>query len=445
MIYSSHMSKRVHFIGIGGSGLSAVAQIAKNFGYDVDGCDMASETPYLEKVKKAGIRTFVGHHPDHLKGVDLVAVTPAMFYQNRQDPELVEGQRLGILKKWQDFLGQDLHRGKFVISIAGTHGKSTTTAWAGELLAQASLDPTVEVGATVTAWKNNIRLGKSQYFISEADEFDNNFASYQSDVAILTMIELDHPEYFGTYSNMLEIFNQFLAHLNPKGLLIYNADSQGCKDLKLPQNSISYSYKQITNLIQKPNNSSFTYQNQNYQISLPGLHNIQNSLAIIELGKYLKIKNNFVFNSLKNFSGTGRRLELLGEKNGVKVYDDYANHPSSFKASLDGVIQQNPNSKIIAVIEPHTFSRLRSMLSELPESLKNADEVIVSKIFASREKDPGNFTGEDIAAVIPNGKYVPEFPNIVQYLKTNTQPKDIVLVMGSGNSHLLSRQILESL
>lgn len=438
--YNLPVSKHIHFIGIGGSGMSAIAQIAQNSGFEVDGCDTASDTPYLDKVKKAGIKTFVGHDPSHLHNVDLVAVTPAMFYQNNDTPELVEARNKGIMKKWQDFMGQDLHQGKFVICVAGTHGKSTTTALAGLLLEQADLDPTVEVGATVKDWHNNIRLGQGKYFVSEADEFDDNFATYRSDVIILTMIELDHPEYFGTIDKMLECYQKFINHLKPNGLVIYNSDSPLIHKLKLPKNSISYTLSEFPQL----------------SLSQPGLHNRQNALAILKLANYLKIDSQIAFSVLTSFQGLGRRLDFLGEKNGIKVYDDYANHPSSFAATLQALHEKYPYDKIIAVIEPHTFSRLRALLSELPESLKLADQVIVSKIFASREQDPGNFTGQDIANVIPNSIYIPEFSDIVNHVKSRTKSSanhalkksrtnHVFIVMGSGNSHLLSRQILESL
>lgn len=446
------MSKHVHFIGIGGSGMSAVAQIAQNFGFTVSGCDIAASTPYLEKVKKAGIKIFLGHHPSHLENVDLVAVTPAMFYQNQDNPELVTAQKLGILKKWQELMGQDLHRDKFVIAIAGTHGKSTTTAWAGQLLKLAGLDPTVEVGATVNAWQNNILLGKSKYFVCEADEFDNNFASYHPDIVILTMIELDHPEYFGTYKKMLNTYEKFLSQIKPGGSLIYNQDSPGCIEL-LSRKSftqphfrlIPYSLKQTEKISLSPESSSFRFRNSFFQIQLPGHHNIQNSLGVICLGNLLHLNQNFIKTALKNFTGTGRRLEFLGQKGGIKVYDDYANHPSSFKASIDGVIQQNPHHKIIAVIEPHTFSRLKALLHELPTALQKADQVIFTKIFASRETDPGNFSGQDLATAVTGAWYLPENADIIKHLQKTIGPESVVLVMGSGNSHLLSREIFQSL
>jgi UDP-N-acetylmuramate--alanine ligase len=415
--------KHIHFMGIAGSGMSAVAQITKAYGYQVTGCDLK----------------LAGHSVDHLKNVDLLLVTPAVFYQNNSHPEVAEARKRGILMTWQDFMGKYLHTDKFLICVAGTHGKSTTTALAGLLLEQAGLDPTVEVGATVKAWHNNVRLGKSQYFISEADEFHDNFATYRPDIAILTLIEYDHPEYFGSYDRMLESYLSFLRNLKSGGTIIYNADSPGCQQLisQLTTHSsqlIPYTIKDFP---------------KNLSLSQPGDHNKSNALAILRLGNHLAIDNLTIYSVLQNFSGLERRLDLIGEKNGVKVYDDYANHPSSYQATLQALKEVHPNSNIIAVIEPHTFSRLRSLLSELPDAVKLADEIIVSKIFASREQDPGNFTGQNIVDALhhPNAKYIPEFSDIVNHVSSHVKSRahHVILVMGSGNSNHLARQIFASL
>lgn len=419
-------------MGIGGSGMSAVAQIAHSQGYQVSGCDLSLDSPYISKVKKLNINISQGHSADHLQNVDILAVTPAVFYQNDDHPETALGRKNNILMKWQDFLGKYLHKDKYLICVAGTHGKSTTTALAGLLLERAGFDPTVEVGATLKDWGNNVRIGKSEYFITEADEFHDNFATYHPDIVILTLVEYDHPEYFGNVENMLLSYQRFLNNLKPSGVVIYNADSPLSKKLKFPKNSIPYHLSDFPKKI---------------KLSQPGNHNKLNALAIINLGKYLKIPNHLITQSLNHFSGLERRLDFLGEKNGVKIYDDYANHPSSFAATISSVKELNPDSKIWTVIEPHTFSRLKAMLGELPGSIRDADHVIVSNIFASREKDPGDFTGQDIVDAIkhPNARYIPEFSDIVSYIVNHKSSIDVILVMGSGNSHKLSRQILEAI
>jgi UDP-N-acetylmuramate--alanine ligase len=414
----------VHFMGIGGSGMSAVAQIAKAQGFTVTGCDLQGQTPYSQ-----GLDVLKGHAADHLKGVDILAVTPAVYFQSTQHPELTEGREKKIVMTWQEFMGKYLHKNKLLICIAGTHGKSTTTTMAGLLLEQAGLDPTVEVGATVPAWHSNVRHGKSEYFISEADEYYHNFQHYTPDIVILNNIELDHPEYFKTLDKVLEAFQRFIDNIKPGGTLIYNADSENIKKLKLPKHAIGYSLAEFP---------------KDLKLGIPGEHNKANAMGIIKLGKLLKIKDHVVYETLKNFSGIGRRLELLGDPKGIKVYDDYANLPTAFAANLTALKQVNPQSRIWAIIEPHTFSRLKAVLTELKPSLALADKIIISKVFASRETDPGDFSGADIAKAC-DGEYIPEFKDIVAKVSSEAQAGDIVLIMGSGDSYKLARLILEAI
>lgn len=394
--------------------MSAVAQIAKAYGYDVSGCDQKQE----------------GHSIDHLNNIDILAVTPAIYYQNASHPEFIEAKKRNIVMTWQEFMGNYLHKNKFLVCVAGTHGKSTTTALAGLLLDQAGLDPTVEVGATLKEWHNNMRIGMSKYFVCEADEYHDNFASYHPDILILNNVEMDHPEYFKTETNLLAHFTRLIRRVRANGHIIYNSDSPLIHKLNLPTNAISYSLSDFPSKL---------------KLGVPGDHNKSNAMGIIKLAEILNIPYDLVAQSLNRFSGLSRRIELIGEKNGVKIYDDYANHPTAFAASIAGVKELNPVSKILAIIEPHTYSRLRAVLSDVPESLKNADQVIITKIFASRETDPGDFSGQDIANSIPNSLYIPEFSDVLSYVKNHQSLYELILVMGSGDSSKLAHQILDSL
>jgi UDP-N-acetylmuramate--alanine ligase len=430
--------KHVHILGIGGSAASGIAQIAKAYGYEVTGCDRAESTPYIEKAQKAGIHTFVGHDAAHLEGIDIVAVSPALLYQNNDHPEMVAARDAGKLMTWQQFLGEYLHKDKFVICIAGTHGKSTTTTLAGLVLESADLDPTVEVGATVPAWHNNVRIPRGtsgqvaagKYFVSEADEFNDNFKHYHPDVIVLNNIEMDHPEYFKTEENMLAAFQRFIDQLKPGGTLIYNTDSALIHKLRLPQDAIAY--------------TASDFEDANFTLSVPGTHNRSNALGVIALARLLHIPDDVTARAIKSFTGLARRVEFIGESNGIKVYDDYANHPTAFAASIASVKELNPQAKVWAVIEPHTYSRLRAVLPELPASVASADEVIVSKIYASREQDPGDFTGADIVNAMqhPHARYIPAFADVVTTIKAEAKPGDLILVMGSGDSYKLARDIL---
>jgi UDP-N-acetylmuramate--alanine ligase len=434
----------IHFLGIGGSGTSAAAQIAKHLGFNVTGCNQEN-TPYLDQVRASGIPVSIGHNPDHLLGSSLLVVTPAVFYQNPDHPEVTQAQTLNKLITWQEFLGKYILPNKITIAIAGTHGKSTTTALAGLLLESANLDPLVSLGATVPSWHNTARLGNGKHFVVEADEYYHNFLHYHPQIIILNNIELDHPEYFGTLDKVIDAFQHFVNQLDPSGLLIYNADSPQINRLVKPAHAIGYSLAAVTNLVQSPTQTTFTYQGQTYQLALMGKHNVANALGVIELANHLGIATEVVQSVLNSFTGIDRRLQLIGQKRSITVLDDYANHPTAFQATLAAAHQKYPTSNIWAVIEPHTYSRLRAVLPDLAPALHQANHVIFSKIYPSRETDPGDFSSATLAAAVPNSQSIPEFSHIAQYLASNTQPNDVILVMGSGDSYKLSRLIFDNL
>ena len=222
---------KVHFMGIGGSGVSAAALLAQKEGYQVTGCDLQAETPYLDKVVKAKIDVFKGHDTSHLNDVDLLVTTPAVFYQSSQHPELIEARNSGRLLVLRQFLGEYLFKNKRVVSIAGTHGKGTTTAMTGLVFEDAGLDPSVFVGATVKKWRSNFRSGKSDIFITESDEFYDSFLYYRPDVIILNNIEFDHPDYFKSEKEMVKSFAKHVNSLKGDKVFIFNQDSPGIKKL----------------------------------------------------------------------------------------------------------------------------------------------------------------------------------------------------------------------
>ena len=385
--------------------MAVVAEIAKAYGFKVSGCDLKLQ----------------GHNPDHLQNVDILCVTPAIFFQNNNHPEVELARQKNILITWQEFMGKYLHKDKFVICVAGTHGKSTTTAMVGELLTQSKLDPTIELGASGHS------IGKSKYFVTEADEYYGNFLHYRPNIAILNNIEFDHPEYFKTLDNMLDIFQKFVDQTD---LLIYNTDSPLIHKLKLPNNSIPYSISEFP---------------KDLILKVPGDHNKTNAMGVIKLAGLLKLLKSDYVKTLENFQGIDRRLQELGTVNGITVIDDYANHPTAFLNNIKALREKYSGKPIWVVIEPHTFSRLRAVLADLAPALKDADHVIISKIFASRETDPGDFSGSDIAEVIPGALYIPEFSDIIRHLTLNIKHPSVVLVMGSGNSDKLAREILHKL
>ncbi|MEK9200415.1 MAG: Mur ligase family protein, partial [Patescibacteria group bacterium] len=418
------------------------AQLAHHLGYIVTGCDLKPSSNYSGPLEKVRLKISTGHSADHLKDIDILAVTPAVFYDSDSHPEVVQARERGILMKWQEFMGKYLHEGKFLICVAGTHGKSTTTALAGLLLENAELDPVVEVGATVKEWQNNLRVGKGDYFISEADEFHDNFIYYHPNIIILNNIEMDHPEYFSDMKKLMNTFQSFVNNLLPNGVLIFNADSEN--NQKLVQQITRSDIKLVPYTLSE-------FDTYGYTLSIPGDHNKSNALGIIKLAEFLKIPAEAIAKTFTNFKGVGRRLDLIGEKDGIKVYDDYANLPTAFAANISSLKQLYPTSKFLVVIEPHTFSRLRAVLPDLPKSLARADKIIFTKTFASREKDPGDFSSQDLVDYtnkhLDNDKasLINEFGDIASFIKKEAKPNDIVLVMAAGSGHIISREILNSL
>src|SRR3989344_4065363 len=306
---------RIHFMGVGGSGVKGVYDLASKMGYIVSGCDL-----------KTG-----GHDVNHLKDTDLLVVSPAVLFQNNTHPEYAEAKKKDIAMTWEDFLGNNLLKDKKVIAIAGTHGKSTTTAMAGKLLVDAGFDPIVVLGATVPEWSGNSKFGKGDYAIVEADEFNNNFLNYHPEIIVINNIEFDHPDFFEDEKQIFESFDKFVDNLI------------GIKILITQKNSL----------------------NKHFNLKIIGEHNQKNANMVYLLGIALGIEEKIIKKSLEEFKGIGRRLELLGiSKSGFSVYDDYAHHPTAIKTTLDGVRENFPDKKIWVVIEAHGYKRTSKLLNQ---------------------------------------------------------------------------------
>ena len=458
--------KHVHFMGIGGSALAGVAVLAKNQGFKVSGCDLVEKTAYSRILEKANIKTLLGHDVIHLKDVDLLAVSPAVLTNSPDHPEVVEGKKRGILITWQAFLGEYLQKGKKVIGVCGTHGKSTTTAMLGLILEEAGLDPTVEVGALVGKWNSSIRQGDSDYFVCEADEFNHNFLNYQPGLILINNIEMDHPEFFKDEKEFLQAFVKFIKNIKqPKGLIV-NEENLGVQDLLrtmsdwLKENKV----KVIGCYLEKPFEFPFDLQYQAkvikktttgidfkvnedcFTLKATGLANVSNALGALACAFELGVKPGDVNRALSDSIGLSRRFELIGEVRGVKIFDDYAVHPIAVASTLQAARQKYPNSKIWAVFEPHQFSRLKLFMDQFALVLAQADKVIITKAYVGREKDQGTAKPQELAKKIGSkAVFLPEFEQIINYLREEAGKNELIIVFGAGNSYLLSKMIVEKL
>ena len=458
----------VHFIGIGGSGLSAIARLLKESGYEVTGSDRVL-SQFAADLQNEGISIYVGHHPRNVGGADLVIRSSAIGDDN---PEVKAAKRAGIpVYKRSDFLGQ-LMAEKIGIAVAGTHGKTTTTAMIAWALFAMKRDPSFIVGGTLNNLKINAHAGKGDFFVIEADEYDRMFLGLKPRIEVITNLEHDHPDIYPKFEDMYSAFQSFVDLLPPDGSLIVCAEDEGAATLlsharSKGLNIVSYSVQgeMTINSPQwmqartvKPNNrggSDFSAMTNiglsassviNVSLQVPGEHNVRNALATLSVAATLGLPLQEVADALSDFTGTGRRFEVRGERNGVIIIDDYAHHPTEIRATLAGAKVRYPNQRIWAVWQPHTYSRTQTLFFEFSRAFADANEVLVTEIYASREAKQGFSSAEVVSAMPhPSARYSGSLDETKKCLLKNLRSGDVVLVLSAGDADQISSDLLKEL
>ncbi len=464
---------KVHFMGICGSGAAPIAIIAKNNGFDVSGCDLSTSGYYKDALIENNIEIFTGHDLSHIKDIDILVISPAILDVSPNHSEILEAKKRGILMTWQEFSAKYIQNEKFVISIAGTHGKSTTTVLMGLVLENGGLDPTVEAGTTFKNWAVGYRIGNSNYFICEADEFNNNFLNYSPSIAIINNVEMDHPEFFKDITEVKDSFKNFIKKLNDPKILIVNEDSNAIGeilyDLKdwLNKEGVKVIGYYIDNKIKfpfhmeykaelnsnTPEYSSFKVVNGNneytFKLGLIGKHNVQNSLGVLITALELGVSIDSIKNSFENFKGIGRRLELIADIDDIKIFDDFAHHPTAVATTLDSIKLSYPEKKIFAIFEPHQLSRVKLFFNEFATALRKADRVIITKPFLGREAskniEPVNLDMLCNKIDVNKSEYIENSNEICNKILNEVKSGDIIIVFGAGESYKLSRKIIDVL
>jgi len=457
----------IHFIGIGGSGLSAIARLLLESGYTVSGSDRAL-TPFAEEVRHAGATVYIGHHPRNIAGADSVVMSSAVSMDN---PEVQAAHHANIpVYKRADFLGQ-LMADKNGIAIAGTHGKTTTTAMTAWVLSELGRDPSFIVGGMMNNLGVNAHAGKGNAFVIEADEYDNMFLGLKPQISVVTSLEHDHPDMFPTYESMVDAFQKFIDLLPEDGTLVACADDSGTSSL------ISYARNHGTNVVSystqgemtinsplwvmarevKPNQrggfdfvvssnlNSVGLESVEVSLQVPGKHNVQNALAVFAIVGLFGLSSEEAAAALDKFTGTGRRFQLRGEAHGISIFDDYAHHPTEIKATLAGARARYPERRIWAVWQPHTYSRTQTLFLEFARAFKDADEVIVTEVYAAREAKQ-DFTSAEIVSAMPNlsARYIETLPEVTSHLLRNLKPDDVVIVMSAGDADQISTDLVHA-
>lgn len=420
-------------MGIGGSGASAAAALAQARGLKVSGCDHYPFNEFTKPLNLGSDALLEGHSPDHLKSVDILAISPAIPSLDPNNAELLSAKEKGLeVLTWQEFMGKYLEEDRFVIAVCGTHGKSTTTAMVGLLLEEAGLDPTVELGAIVPKWGKNYRIGQGRYFVTEADEFNDNFLASTPDIAVVTTIEMDHPEYFKDFEAYKASFRKFLSQTKEK--IIANLSDPGVSDIlhhfKGQAFEIDYSSKLTT-----------------FPLQVPGQYNILNASAVYQVGKTLNINPEVIEKSLKSFTGIGRRFERMGEYKGAQVYSDFGHHPTEIKVTLQAAREKFPKSYIHVVFQPHMFSRTYALFDDFVRVLHNApvNKISILDIYPSREVDAGLVTSKQLVKAINKTSitYEPDSERVLDQIKQTAKENEVIFFLGAGSTHDLANKLLD--
>ena len=455
--------ERIHVMGMAGSGAAGAALLCHAHGARVDGCDAAGPSPYTAPLASAGITLRLGHDPAHLDGVDRLAISPALSAQPA-NAELASAAARGVaVLTWQALLGE-LMRGRLGLAVTGTHGKSTTTALLGHLLAESGLDPTVAVGAYIPAWSASVRVGAGAPFVVEADEFGDNFLHYRAAAAIITNVEMDHPDYFRDADAVADSFAQFVRglaaddRLGPEPLVVAAAGDPGVHALlrRVPEwrgRVIRYAAADApdadvsaASVVYSPEGTRFELFEHTFDMALAGEHNVANAVAALTLAREVGVPLEELHAALGTFRGAGRRMEVIGEPNDVLIFDDYGHHPTEVRAAIQAARQRVRTRRLWAVFEPHMYSRTALFLDEFSRAFAGADEVVIADIFASRDADTTITSAEELADVVERASGVPalatgDVESTAEYVADHVREGDAVLVMGAGLSYRIARGI----
>jgi UDP-N-acetylmuramate--alanine ligase len=431
----------LHFVGIGGVGMSGLARMLVRRGYIVTGSDIA-HSPVVAALLQEGLPVSIGHASENLGEANLVITTAAAPPDN---PELVAARELGIpIIKRAAVLGM-LAANSTCIAVAGTHGKSTTSGMLAFSLDKAGLAPSFAIGAEIPQLGTNARSGDGQFFVAEADEYDRSFLWLKPDVAIITNIEHDHPEIFPTLEDVEEAFDQFVMGIKPGGTLVISADDPGCRTLlrrheSLPARVVTYGISDSADWqIERVAGRDHFRQSGNgvlrTRLRMPGLHNRANAAACLAAAVAVGVDPIDLLPGLELFEGVGRRFELKDVVGEITIVEDYAHHPTEIRATIVAARERYPAAKIVVVFQPHTYSRTLALLTEFASALSLADQVVLAPIYAARESENLGMSSEAIAELINNVpvRVFDSLDEVAEEAAAAARPGDLILVAGAGD------------
>lgn len=449
--------KTIHCIGIGGIGLSAIAEILLSRGYNVTGSDM-KESDMTSHLASKGARIFIGHRAENVENADLVVYSAAV---GRDNPELMRAAERGVPAVTRaQMLGVLMDEYENSIAISGTHGKTTTTSMVSLILDRARMEPTILVGGNLAEIGGNVKVGHSKYFVTEACEYMDSFLSLRPRIEIILNIDSDHLDYFKDIDHIVSSFDKFAGLVPEDGLIVaYQANP-----------FVSQVIKNLNNVVTFGLNENCTYYGEDIdfnengmpafnvkkegrtlcrvQLSVPGEHNVLNALAAFACCHSLGVDSGIIRDTLQEYKGTQRRFDIVGTTaTGVKIVDDYAHHPTEIKATLEAC-QNVPHNKLWCLFQPHTYTRTLALFDDFADAFQKADELVLAEIYAAREKNIYKISSASLAEKIkechPEKKvsFMESFDEIADYVYQNAQNGDLVLTMGAGDIYKVGEILL---
>jgi UDP-N-acetylmuramate--alanine ligase len=454
-------TRKIHFVGIGGIGMSGIAELLINLGYEVSGSD-AKRTDVTERLEKLGVRIAAGHNARNVGAVDVVVISSAIRPDN---PELAEARTRGIPVIPRAEMLAELMRLRYGIAIAGAHGKTTTTSMIALILDRAGLDPTAVIGGRLSAFGSNARLGNGDYMVAEADESDRSFLKLSPSIAVITNIDHEHMESYGTWDNLQQAFADFANKVPFYGAVVACVDDVPVRELitRLTRRVITYGLEDAevmgTNMrLQAFGSSCTVVQRRNngrqdvlgdLHLNVPGRHNVLNALAATAVGIEIDVPFSKIASGLAEFRGAERRFQTKGEVNGVMVVDDYGHHPTEIAAVL-AAARAGIDRRVIAVFQPHRYTRTQQLMKDFGPALAAADAIVLTDIYAAGEPPIDGITIEALAASVRATagasvtlvKAIDELPAAVAGM---CRPGDLVITLGAGSIGGVGDRILDAL
>lgn len=447
--------QRIHFVGVGGIGMSGIAEVLLNMGYEISGSDLR-ESSVTKRLKRRGAKIWVGHKSEHVEKAQVVVTSSAV---TRKNPEVMAALKQGIPVIARAEMLSELMRMKYGIAVAGTHGKTTTTSLIGSIATAGELDPTIIIGGRVRSLRSNARLGRGDYLVAEADESDGSFLHLHPTIVVVTNIDPEHMDHYKNYTELKETFARFCRQIPFYGTAIFCADHPASAALAhdFPRRFFTYGFSKKADFCAKNLKIQGRYLQFNVlfqkktlgavKVALSGKHNARNALAAIAVAHELGIPFHITKRVLKTFKGIARRAEILYQDAALLIVDDYAHHPAEIRATLDGLKKSWPAYRLRAIFQPHRYTRTKELFSDFTRAFGGASELTITDIYPASEPPIIGVTARRLAKAIKKPvrtRYLKQFDDITETLWAERRLKDLIVTLGAGNvgqiAHALAKK-----